>query len=230
MTELQPAQNRDTASSIVLDKQGSRRTAVERDWVHFLLLIVRVLLSSTVTERGLPKRKARKLLLVEGEDINERKDVCQTNVNKLSMSGQEGFILPLPLLLPGKAIANAAHGSCEENRFQSRALLGQCRQISVPVVRYGILPAARLGADPFEGEPERPRPHRVPGYPWTSAIFVLAGAAMTADTLVTQPLRAMVELGIVLAGVPAYFIWHRINRPQTEPLSEGVHVEFPSPE
>lgn len=50
-------------------------------------------------------------------------------------------------------------------------------------------------------------PYRVPGYPWTPLLFILAAAAIVINTMVTQPIRAAVGLGVVLLGAPAYLIW-----------------------
>jgi len=50
-------------------------------------------------------------------------------------------------------------------------------------------------------------PYRVPGYPWTPLLFILAAAALVINTMVTQPVRAAVGLGVVLLGAPAYLIW-----------------------
>src|SRR5437870_4132122 len=52
-------------------------------------------------------------------------------------------------------------------------------------------------------------PYRVPGYPWTPLLFIIAAAALVLNTIVTQFDRAAIGLGIVLIGTPAYFIWHR---------------------
>jgi len=57
--------------------------------------------------------------------------------------------------------------------------------------------------------PDRPRPYRVPGYPWTPILFVLAAAALVANTVIAQPRTAIIGLAIVLAGAPAYWIWRR---------------------
>jgi len=58
-------------------------------------------------------------------------------------------------------------------------------------------------------EPDRPRPFRVPGYPWTPLLFVIAAAALVANTIFTQPGRAAVGIGVVLLGLPVYFIWQK---------------------
>src|SRR5215813_10310909 len=58
----------------------------------------------------------------------------------------------------------------------------------------------------------RELPYRVPGYPWTPLLFIAAAAALVLNTMVTQTTRAVIGLGIVMLGAPAYFIWpRRIN-------------------
>lgn len=57
--------------------------------------------------------------------------------------------------------------------------------------------------------PSAPRPFVVPGYPFTPALFVLASFAIVLNTMLSQPGRALVGLGVVLAGVPAYWVWRR---------------------
>jgi len=58
-------------------------------------------------------------------------------------------------------------------------------------------------------ESDVPRPFKVPGYPVTPALFVVASAAIVLNTLFTQPERALVGIGVVLTGVPAYLLWRR---------------------
>ncbi|HUS13119.1 MAG TPA: amino acid permease, partial [Pyrinomonadaceae bacterium] len=41
-------------------------------------------------------------------------------------------------------------------------------------------------------------PYRVPGYPWTPLLFILAAAAIVINTMATQPVRAALGLGVVL--------------------------------
>lgn len=55
--------------------------------------------------------------------------------------------------------------------------------------------------------PDAPRPYRVPGYPFTPALFVLAAAALVINTILSRPGGAAEGLGIVLLGLPAYFFW-----------------------
>jgi basic amino acid/polyamine antiporter, APA family len=55
--------------------------------------------------------------------------------------------------------------------------------------------------------PDAPRPYRVPGYPVTPGIFVIAASALVINTIFSGPQGAMEGLGVVLLGVPAYFFW-----------------------
>ncbi len=75
-------------------------------------------------------------------------------------------------------------------------------------------------------KPDQKRPYKVPGYPWTPAIFILAGVAMTANTIIHQPTRAAVGLGIVLAGAPAYFIWRGRSKSQQDIVPKNPQTEF----
>ena len=59
---------------------------------------------------------------------------------------------------------------------------------------------------------ERELPYRVPGYPWTPLLFIVAAAALVINTIVTQPVRAAIGLGIVLLGTLAYPIWAKTKR------------------
>ncbi len=60
--------------------------------------------------------------------------------------------------------------------------------------------------------PDSARPYRVPGYPWTPLVFILAAAALVTNTLFAQPLESAAGLGIVLMGLPAYFFWRAKGR------------------
>ena len=57
--------------------------------------------------------------------------------------------------------------------------------------------------------PAGPRPFSAPGYPVAPAVFILAALAIVLNTLAVQPERALVGIGIVLLGVPAYFVWRK---------------------
>jgi amino acid transporter len=55
--------------------------------------------------------------------------------------------------------------------------------------------------------PDMERPYRVVGYPFVPAAFLLASLGMVANALVTDPLNTSVTLGVIIAGVPAYYLW-----------------------
>lgn len=60
--------------------------------------------------------------------------------------------------------------------------------------------------------PNATRPFRVPGYPVTPILFVLASAAIVVNTLMTQPGIALRGLIIVAVGVPAFYAWQAQRR------------------
>jgi APA family basic amino acid/polyamine antiporter len=57
------------------------------------------------------------------------------------------------------------------------------------------------------GRPALPRPFRVPGYPLTPALFIVAAVAIVLNTALARPVQALVGLGIVATGIPAFFVW-----------------------
>jgi APA family basic amino acid/polyamine antiporter len=53
---------------------------------------------------------------------------------------------------------------------------------------------------------------RVPGHPFTTLFFIAACAVITFSLLYTSPRNSGISFGIMLLGVPAYFIWARRRR------------------
>ena len=60
--------------------------------------------------------------------------------------------------------------------------------------------------------PHAARPFRVPGYPLTPALFIVAASGIVVSTLVSRPTQALLGIGIILLGMPAYWWWRRSNR------------------
>ncbi len=90
------------------------------------------------------------------------------------------------------------------------ALSGTFEQLLTYVVFVGWIFYALGAASIFvyrRRQPDRPRPFRVPGYPVTPALFVVAAAAIVLNTLFVQPGRAFLGLAVVLLGTPAYYLW-----------------------
>ena len=57
--------------------------------------------------------------------------------------------------------------------------------------------------------PELPRPYRVPGYPVVPAIFIGAVVYLVGNAVVADPVWTGVTFGIVLAGIPVYYLFIR---------------------
>ena len=92
------------------------------------------------------------------------------------------------------------------------AVTGTFEQLLTYVVFVGWIFYALAAASIFvyrRRVPEAVRPYRVPGYPLTPLLFIAAAAALVLNTIVTQPIRAGIGLGIVFVGVPAYLIWRQ---------------------
>src|SRR5256714_14894373 len=87
--------------------------------------------------------------------------------------------------------------------------------------KTGRNPTVRKGALDSEGGT---LPHgrvsdtfRVPAHPFTTLFFIAACAVITFSLLYKFPLNSAMSFGVMLLGVPAYFIWARRRR-----VSEGA--------
>lgn len=92
------------------------------------------------------------------------------------------------------------------------ASTGTFEQLLTYVVFIGWIFYALAAASVFvyrERMPDAVRPFRVPFYPVTPLLFIVAAGALVVNTVVSQPGLAAIGLGIVLLGAPAYFIWRR---------------------
>jgi basic amino acid/polyamine antiporter, APA family len=91
-------------------------------------------------------------------------------------------------------------------------ITGTFEQLLTYVVFVGWIFYALAAASIFvyrrrsQGEPLA---YRVPGYPWTPLAFIATVCAFVVNTIVAQPARAAIGIGVVLAGAPAYFIWRK---------------------
>ena len=52
-----------------------------------------------------------------------------------------------------------------------------------------------------------PAPFRVPGYPYTVALFVLAAAFVVVSSIASNPRNAAIGAGLIALGVPAFLYW-----------------------
>jgi APA family basic amino acid/polyamine antiporter len=62
--------------------------------------------------------------------------------------------------------------------------------------------------------PNVARPFRTPGYPLTPVLFVLAAGAVVLSTFVSQPGNALAGIGLILLGVPVYFVFAFQQQPK----------------
>jgi APA family basic amino acid/polyamine antiporter len=56
---------------------------------------------------------------------------------------------------------------------------------------------------------ERPRPFRVPGYPFVPALFIVAALWVTANEIARNPGRNGIGVLVLLAAAPVYRVWRR---------------------
>jgi APA family basic amino acid/polyamine antiporter len=53
---------------------------------------------------------------------------------------------------------------------------------------------------------------RIPGHPVTTVFFIIACAVITFSVIYEAPRNSAISFGIMLAGVPAYFLWARLRK------------------
>lgn len=89
---------------------------------------------------------------------------------------------------------------------------GSYEQLYTYVVFAVVLFHTLTGAAVFvlrKKRPEAERPYRTWGYPLVPAVFVVASAALTGNTLFEKPTESLIGLAILALGVPAYLHWRR---------------------
>ena len=97
------------------------------------------------------------------------------------------------------------------------ALSGRYEQIlnyviSVDFISFGLT-AASIFVFRRKSPASSPELYLAPGHPYTTAVFVLACAAIVTATIATFPANSAVGLIILLAGIPVYLYWSRKSRP-----------------
>jgi APA family basic amino acid/polyamine antiporter len=60
-------------------------------------------------------------------------------------------------------------------------------------------------------QPGTERPYRALGYPVLPALYILAAAGICIALLILKPVYTWPGVGIVLAGIPVYYIWRRFG-------------------
>jgi basic amino acid/polyamine antiporter, APA family len=73
---------------------------------------------------------------------------------------------------------------------------------------FGIYRLRRL-------RPTAERPFKAFGYPVLPALYILAAGAICVDLLIFKPNYTWPGMIIVLIGIPVFFVWRKLSRPQT---------------
>jgi len=105
------------------------------------------------------------------------------------------------------------------------ALSGRYEQILNYVVSIDFISFALTAASLFvfrrrdeAAADEGAKLYRVPGHPYTTALFVLTCAAIVASTIVTYPTNSVFGFVILAAGIPVYLYWSRKPRIESTEL------------
>jgi APA family basic amino acid/polyamine antiporter len=72
-------------------------------------------------------------------------------------------------------------------------------------------------------QPDLPRPYRMWGYPFTALLFLAVTLWFLVNTIVSRPVPALAGLGLIVAGIPVYLLWHK---PQVSAIAARSIVEL----
>jgi basic amino acid/polyamine antiporter, APA family len=56
-------------------------------------------------------------------------------------------------------------------------------------------------------QPNLNRPYKVVGYPFVPAVFIAAAIYLVVNALITDPVWTSITFGVVLLGLPVYYLW-----------------------
>jgi basic amino acid/polyamine antiporter, APA family len=70
-------------------------------------------------------------------------------------------------------------------------------------------------------QPDLPRPYRTWGYPVVPLLFLLASLGMVVNALWTDPINTGITFGIILLGVPVYYVWAGAARARMARAARG---------
>jgi APA family basic amino acid/polyamine antiporter len=61
-------------------------------------------------------------------------------------------------------------------------------------------------------QPDIPRPYKAFGYPYIPALYIITTLIIMVILLIYKPTYTFPGLGIVLLGVPVYYLWRKFNK------------------
>ncbi len=61
-------------------------------------------------------------------------------------------------------------------------------------------------------EPDAERPYRTWGYPVVPGVFLAAAVFLLGNYMMREPMTVLVNLGVLLTGLPVYYLWRRRRR------------------
>jgi len=67
---------------------------------------------------------------------------------------------------------------------------------------------------PRRTRPDLERPYRTWGYPAVPFVFLLGAVFLLGNYLVSETAAFALDIGIILSGVPMYYIWRRVTHPR----------------
>jgi APA family basic amino acid/polyamine antiporter len=56
-------------------------------------------------------------------------------------------------------------------------------------------------------QPDTPRPYKAFGYPFVPALYLIFAVALCIDLLIYKPIPSWAGVGIILMGIPIYYLW-----------------------
>jgi basic amino acid/polyamine antiporter, APA family len=84
--------------------------------------------------------------------------------------------------------------------------------VSIDCIFFGLTAASLFVFRRTSGSSVPSGVYLTPGHPYTTAVFVLASAAIVISTIASAPANSAIGLGILFAGIPVYLYWSRRTR------------------
>lgn len=67
-----------------------------------------------------------------------------------------------------------------------------------------------------KSQPNLHRPYKVIGYPYVPAVFIAAALYLVINALISDPVWTSITFGVVLLGLPVYYVWFDSSAPSRD--------------